>query len=652
MKTAILKKPLTLSISTLALAAMLSLSTAHAATLNAQLDRSKINTGDTVTLSIELPPNSSAQPDLSPLQQNFDILGTGSSTRMQIINGQTSQSNRLNITLLPHDQGKLTIPALKVGSDETTPLQLSVQNAPLADSSQAGSPVWVEMETGLPKDNHDVSVQQEIPVTVRLYSSIPLRNVSLNPPAPSGATVEKLTQDTQYQTERNGQTYQVVEQHYAVFPEQAGDLTIPPVNLRATTPDPNQQQRGAFGGGMFNDDFFQNAFKNSPLTQQMMNDSFSSDPFGMFDSGKPVNLRSNRLEFSVAHIPEAAQGNSWLPARNVTLSDSWQGNPPPLRSGEPANLTLTVTADGLTGAQIPAVKLPEIPGVRVYSEPAQTDNRTNGEQVIGTSTQTFTLIPEQTGQLALPAISLPWWNTRTQSMQTAELPAQTLTVAKGSGVSTPAPASGASAASTSTPSNAMTPTSTQTANTSAASANTSQLTQPDKEIIGVLLLLLLLGGGWYWYRRLNRNSDSGKPSATSAAAWTPTELRTAEPATASPATAVKRAELDAAQENFEQACATNDPYLSAQTLLEWAKLVWPQKPPVSLPELAGKVDGDAQTEIDKLHQRLYQPDKQEGEWSGDALASALRPGLRSAASRKGKYADKPDDQGLPPLYPA
>jgi hypothetical protein len=642
MQTIILKRPASLSISALALAVLLALPSAEAATLTAHLDRNSISTGDTVTLAIELPANASAQPDLAPLRQDFDILGTGSSSQMQVINGNSSQSNQLNITLAPHGKGNLTIPALKVGADETTPLQLTVKDVPVADSSKAGKPVWVEMETSLKDKQHAVTVQQEIPVTVRLYSAIPLRDVSLNPPAPAGATVEKLDQDKQYQTERNGQTYQVVEQHYAVFPEQAGDLNIPPVTLRAVTPDPNQPQRSGFGGSPFDNDFFKGALQNNPLAQQMLKGDIFSDPFGMFDSGKPVSLRSNGLQFTVGHIPAAAQGKNWLPARHVALTDSWQGNPPSLRSGEPASLTLTVTADGLTGAQIPAITLPEIPGVRVYSEPAQAESHTNGEQVTGISTQTFTLIPEQTGKLALPAISLPWWDTQNQTLQTAELPARTLTVEQGSGTSAPPPPSpGTATASTPTVPAAAMPTQTATGNS--ASGKLAWLTQPAARIGGGLLLLLLFAGGWFWYRRTDRTAGNPQPSPSARSGQ---NFRPATPSASIAPVTSSLQELDADREKFQSACAANDPYLSAHALLDWARRVWPQQPPASLPALAAKLEAEA--EVRELHQHLYQPNRDGKPWSGEALAAALRQGLKPKPETK----TASGDQGLPPLYPA
>lgn len=645
MKTAILKANRLPGISTLVLAVMLTLSEANAATLGTQLDRHSVSPGDTVTLSINLPADGNAQPDLAPLQQDFDILGTGTSSQFQNINGKTSQSKQLNIRLAPHRNGQLTIPALKVGSDETAPLQLTVRDAPIADNGKTGRPVWVEMETGLPASKHDVTVQQEIPVTVRLYTSIPLHNISLSPPAPAGATVEKLDQDKQYQTERNGQTYQVVEQHYAIFPEQPGELSIPPLGLRAFTPDPDQRQRSPFGGGTFNDSFFQQAFKNNPLAQQMMNDDFFNDPFGM-GGGKQINLRSNSLQFKVGHIPAAAQGKNWLPARNVTLDDSWQGNPPQLHSGEPTTLTLTVTADGLTGEQIPAITLPDIPGVRVYNEPAKTDNRTNGEQVIGTSTQTFTLIPEQKGAMKLPEISLPWWNTQTQSMQTAKLPARTLQVAQGSGVTNPSPVPVATAGTTN-------PVTNSALTAPLVSTNPEKtdtlvwLKQSDTAIISIsLALLLLAGSGGYWYRQRQKSQVKGNDPQAGREPVSGINSRT----TSTQSTTAKRVETEAARQNCLQACAANDPCLSAKNLLEWAKQVWPQKPPVSLPELAAGVDANTAAQIRALHQHLYQPGKDAESWSGDALATALRQGLKPKADNKN--ASTLSDQGLPPLYPA
>ena len=158
-------------------------STSLWAGVSATLDRSAIAEGDTVTLTIKAEGQHAqgAQPDLSPLQKDFTLLGTSTSQQMQIINGRMSSSASLRVELEPKHGGRIEIPALKVGGETTAPLTLTVAEQPAATASQPGSALYLETEV----EPHDAStfVQQQIQYTTRLYYSMPLTEGSLGDPA-------------------------------------------------------------------------------------------------------------------------------------------------------------------------------------------------------------------------------------------------------------------------------------------------------------------------------------------------------------------------------------------------------------------------------------------------------------------------------------
>jgi len=613
---------------------------AWAAPLKVQLNRNKIMSGETVVLSIDLPKNAKAQPDLSPLQKDFAILGTGNSSQTQIINGVRSDKHQLNITLQPRTQGELTVPALTIGNEQTTPLKLTVAAAPTIKSTQAGSPVWLELETPLKK--HNAVVQQEIPLTVRLYSAIPLNNLSLTTPTPQNAIVEKLGKDSQYQAKKNGQQYQVVEQHYVVFPEVPGDLTIPPIVLNATTPDPNQrQQRGGSGRGIFDDPFFRGSLGNSSI-QDLFNDPF----FG--GGGKRVSLQSNPIKFSVKPIPAAAKGKTWLPAHDVSLTDSWQNRQPSSSSGEPVSLSITVKADGLTGSQIPAITFPSVAGkYRVYTESTDTENYTDGTHLIGTSIQNFTLIPESSGQLEIPEIKLDWWNIDTNTLHTATLAARTVNVAVGTGqpaITKPKPASSSSANSAKI---------NQTLNGQSATANTAQntgTTQTQSKALywlAGLLLFAFLGWATQWLLKRKRMGQSGIKTYPVSQPGLHNPNRTQAQIKENPTN--NSAQLEAIKKAFFEACKTNNPEAAATNLIRWAQQAWHDESIFSLLDLAKKVE-HGRDEIHDLYHYLYQSRDLEDDnhvWQGEKIKKAVAGGL----NRKQTLLKEKTEKQLPPLYP-
>ena len=105
--------------------ALMALGTARA-DIKASLDASQIAVGDTVRFTLEHDGRVSGQPDLAPLQQSFDILGTSSSTMIELVNGSASEKTQVVLTLAAKRTGRLTIPSLTWGGERSQPLTLSV----------------------------------------------------------------------------------------------------------------------------------------------------------------------------------------------------------------------------------------------------------------------------------------------------------------------------------------------------------------------------------------------------------------------------------------------------------------------------------------------------------------------------------------------
>src|SRR6185437_6186839 len=96
------------------------------ADIKASLDTQRIAVGDTVQLTLEHDGRASGQPDLTPLQQSFDILGTSSSTMIELVNGSASEKTEVVLTLAAKRSGHLTIPSLVWNGERSQPLSLTV----------------------------------------------------------------------------------------------------------------------------------------------------------------------------------------------------------------------------------------------------------------------------------------------------------------------------------------------------------------------------------------------------------------------------------------------------------------------------------------------------------------------------------------------
>ncbi len=585
------------------------------ADVRATLDRATITAGDTVTLTIEAEGQQSqgSRPDLSPLEKDFTVLGTSTSQQMQVINGRMSSSAQLHVELEPKHAGRIEIPALRVGGETTRPLTLTIADQPAAVGSQPGSPLYLETEVQ-PRDA-PTFVQQQIQYTARLYYSLPLIDGSLGDPEPEHAVVERLGEGRRYQTTVNGQRYQVIERNYAIFPEQSGSCTIPPVTFTG---------RVATG-----------AAPRSPFGRMdaMMEQFLGRDPFGnggffgnsFGDPGKRVHAISDSVTVEVKPRPAAYSGANWLPAEDLVLHDSWAEQPPEFRAGEPVTRTIGIDAKGLAASQLPGIPMAGIANVRVYPEQPVRESRSDGAVVYGHSEQSFAFVPTQTGRITLPEIRLSWWDVDAGKERVAELPPWNVEVLPGADgvqdtppVQTPAPVAKP----------LVQPVTVQPVghhNTPAAdrSAGLGPVWPWLTGACGLLVLASL-----YLWRRSKRNP----PLAAAPVA--------VKPAAAAPAPAPDPA---AAKLALQQACDGNDARAAARALLEWAAAEWPDNPPRNLGAIASRLKSGA-TEIRRLDQSLYAPGG--AVWDGAALGQTFRQGVEKKAAEPSSATG-----GLAPLYP-
>ncbi|MGB5177369.1 MAG: BatD family protein [Gammaproteobacteria bacterium] len=568
------------------------------ADVRASLSRQTLYEGDTVSLNIVS--NESAQgadPELSVLQQDFEIVGTASSQQTSIINGKRSETRQWHIELAPKRAGELTVPSIRVGADSTQALTLQVSAQPDAVVAEAGQPVFIK--TQLEPLDSPVYVQQQLRYTLQLFYRVPLFEGSFDGPNVEHALVERLGEDMQYKTTVNGTEYQVVERHIAIFPEQSGALSISPVTFNGRLAGQSQQRMPS----MFMDDMLERFFSNTTVTAP----------------GKRVRLRSEGYTLEVKPRAAAFTGDYWLPSEQLTLTDSWTSGPPEFRSGVPVTRTLTLQARGLESTHLPEFKLPETDGMRLYPEQPVYNNRTDGEWVIGSRQLTVAYVPSTSGMQTIPAMKIDWWDTSTEQQKTAELPAWSVNVLPGNG------------ATDTQPPVPLTPVEV------AREVPVDETMVPAADTTGRVAWQAAIKSRWPWLL-------AGLVIlAASLVLWRGRNFReTPTPATGSTAPSAS-ASLKAARSAVQQACQANNPAAAANALLQWAAASWPQDPPLNLGALMQRLSSGV-NEIQILERALYSAAAEP--WQGDALWRMFDQGLEmkhdtGAAARA----------GLSPLYP-
>ena len=352
-----------------------------AVTFESTVDRSQVAEGESIVLTVRYNSNVfSGDPDFTPLKQQFDIINTGRKNNFQYINGKSESWTIWTVALIPKRKGNLVLPSLSFKGETTKPIQISVNKVSDAIKNQQKD-VFFHTEV----DVKTAYVQGQVLYTEKLYFSVPLENSQLGDVEVDEAVVESLGEIKHYRTQLNGRSFEVYERRSLIFPQTSGEMVIPgPI----------------YSGEISN---------------------------GRWRGGRPIRLSHPPIKLPVLPKPASYPDGTWLPATDIKLDYKWQGNIDSLNVGEPITLELSLTAKGLTSAQLPNLQLQKVNGLKYYPDQAQTSDSANNTGVIGKRTQSIAVVPNKAGSLTLPEIRIPWWNTQHGKLEYAVLPAQRLT---------------------------------------------------------------------------------------------------------------------------------------------------------------------------------------------------------------------------------
>jgi hypothetical protein len=372
----------------------------HAASVQATLNRSTVQLGETVTLNLRINDydGNLPAPDLSALNQDFSILGTSQNRSLSIINGRRTSELTLGVALRPRHTGTLQIPALTLAGMQTTPLQLQVDPPDPNAARAAQGDVFMEAQV----EPGQAYVGQQLSYVVRLYYAVDLTGGSLDTPQIDGVQVSRIGDDLNYDAQRGGRAYHVLERRFALIPQRAGHIEIPPRGFQGDVVDPR-------------------------------------DPNSFFGASTPVSASAPGASVEVKAAPADWGKSAWRPARDLSLTLSgWPDSADQVRVGQPLNLRMKLQATGIPFEALPELSLPPIDGATVYPDKPVTGTDNDGRWLIGHREQAFAVVPTRAGTLTLPATTLKWWNVQTNLEEVARIPAHSVTVLPATGAASSA----------------------------------------------------------------------------------------------------------------------------------------------------------------------------------------------------------------------
>lgn len=347
----------------------------------------------------------------APTFSHFNFIGgpsQSSSSNMQIINGQVYQSVQYSFTIYLQavNVGKFDIDEASITVNgkvyKSNKLQIEVvagnsqtnyQNQPSQQPNNRqpqnnnSKPSETKVESNdvfikaIPSQN-SVYEGQEVKVTYKLYTSIPIVQYSINKiPSSNGFWSTELTdrqkQPKQYQEVYNGKTYTVAEvRKVYVYPQKTGQLRIDPLLMDIVAQVRKaQQRRSSFWDSFFDDSFFGGGVDNVKKT-----------------------ISSNPVVINVKKLPDGAPENYTGAVGQLSVTAKLDRYSLP--ANEALKLQITVSGKGnLKLIDFPKVEFPS--DFEVYDPKTIDQTKTTEAGASGSIVFEYIAIPRNEGKYTI-----------------------------------------------------------------------------------------------------------------------------------------------------------------------------------------------------------------------------------------------------------
>jgi len=360
-----------------------------------------------------------------PSFENFSVLSgpnRGQNSSIQIINGKVTQNISISYTyiLAASDEGEFTIqPAtakvkgkeyqtqaktirvVKGSTNQTTNTNINNQKQ-ASQGDIKNDDVFVKAYI----DKSNLYLGEEAVVTYKLYTKIPISNLSIDKLSNFNGfwSIDLLDNNNgklQQSRERiNGEEYIVADlKKAAIYPQKTGALEIEPLQLscvaQVQTSRKKRSSNDPFFDSFFNDPFFNNSYRNVEL-----------------------NLKSNAIKLDVKNLPAEGKPNffngavgqyslgSNIDAKEVNANDA---------------ITLKYTISGQGNVDLlPDLNVEFPPDFEVYDPKIMTKSRKSSSGVSGYKTYEFTVIPRSAGDYEIPSVQFSYFDPKQKKYKQVE----------------------------------------------------------------------------------------------------------------------------------------------------------------------------------------------------------------------------------------
>ncbi|MGY8794476.1 MAG: BatD family protein [Woeseiales bacterium] len=327
--------------------AMLLLALPVQASVVAAVDRANVELNESFTLKITVDTAIDIEPNADALDEDFFVGTRSQLSNTTIVNGQISRSRTWTYVLMAKREGELTIPPVRIGSEQSEPVPIRV--TPPSTTLPGEADVFVTTEV----DYDSSYVQSQVLYTVKVYRAVATRQPRLSEPSMGGVEVliESAGEERTYESILGGKAYNVVERIYALFPQQSGTISIEPARFEARV------------------------LRDGRITGRKI---YESDSIDVVDA-------------------------VWFPAKSVEISEDWSREPGSLPVGEPITRHITVTALGQLSTQIPIIEPAVSDAIKLYPDKPEFRDTAEASGIRAVRRDQYAMIGVIAGEVELAA---------------------------------------------------------------------------------------------------------------------------------------------------------------------------------------------------------------------------------------------------------
>ena len=365
------------------------------------VDQTELTLEDEATLSVSIESDRSSSDPVFPPMAAFKAVPHGTSSSIQIINGNMNFKKEFTFELIPQNEGTFVIGPVSIfaGGQEfqsnTVEVRVSrdrysrppqtipgpgtppdpTTSSPLpAPETEGDKPYWIETTVS----TREPYASQQILFTFRFVTSVNVGAATLSLPEFEGFLSDEVVPEKKYYQEIGGTRHVVSEKVLSLVPLKAGTIEIGETLLEVEVPQKREPSP-------FDDPFF--GFKRPMM--------------------KKKNLRAPPISVSVKELPQPRPDNFSNLVGQFTMTADLATRE--IRVGDSATLAIEITGTGNIKDAILPQSL-EFGKMKVYHDKPSVEIVRKESGISGKKSFKIALVPVAPGSFSLPKISLSYFD--------------------------------------------------------------------------------------------------------------------------------------------------------------------------------------------------------------------------------------------------